>query len=69
MAINTDSRPKRTKINNIYLALTVYEYIYIYSEKRPTFSERLKLYIKWTTKEARTVEQNKIRVNMMTVGL
>ena len=56
MAINTDSRPKRTKINNIYLALTVYEYIYIYSEKRPTFSERLKLYIQWTTKEARTVE-------------
>ena len=42
MAINTDSRPKRTKINNIYLALTVHEYIYIYSEKRPTFSERLK---------------------------
>ena len=42
MTINTDSRPKRTKINNIYLALTVYEYIYIYSEKRPTFSERLK---------------------------
>ena len=42
MAINTDSPPKRTKINNIYLALTVYEYIYIYSEKRSTFSERLK---------------------------
>ena len=42
MANNTDSRPKRTKINNIYLALTVYEYIYIHSEKRPTFSERLK---------------------------
>ena len=57
MAINTDSRPKRTKINNIYLALTVYEYIYIYSEKRPTFSERLiNIYIKWTAKETRTVE-------------